>query len=169
MAFSVNIPRQVQVEAAGQQVPIIESDIIYRLMDDVRKAVANLLPPVIETRVIGEANVIQLFDIQGKAKQLMKVAGCRVINGAIDKTKKARVVRDGKTIYEGSYLWMPLLASIIERYLYIGTIETLRNHKADITSAAKGLECGMSFENWQDLREGDLIQVTQDIEKPRTL
>lgn len=50
-----------------------------------------------------------------------------------------------------------------------GTIETLRNHKANITEATKGIECGMAFENWEDLREGDSIQVFQDIEKPRTL
>lgn len=70
-------------------------------MDDVRKAVAALLPPIIETRVTGEATVLQLFDIQGKAKQIKKVAGCRVTNGAIEKSKKVRVVRDGQTIYEG--------------------------------------------------------------------
>lgn len=98
------IPRSVQVEAAGQQVPVIESNIIYRLMDDVRKEVAGLLSPVIETRVTGEATVLQIFDIQGKAKQIKKVAGCRVSNGVIDKNKKARVVRDGEVVFEGAYL-----------------------------------------------------------------
>ena len=102
MAFSVDIPRAVQIEAAGQHVPVIESNIIYRLMDDVRKAVAGLLPPVFETRVTGEATVLQVFDIQGKAKQITKVAGCRVTNGVVEKTKKVRVIRDGEPVYEGT-------------------------------------------------------------------
>lgn len=72
-------------------------------MDDVRKQVANLLPPIIESRVTGEATVLQIFEIQGKAKQVTKVAGCRVTNGIVDKSKKARIVRDGETVYEGMH------------------------------------------------------------------
>jgi translation initiation factor IF-2 len=71
-------------------------------MDDVRNRVRALLPPIIETTVTGEANVLQLFDIQMKDKSTKKVAGCRVANGLIDKSKHARLVRKGETVYEGT-------------------------------------------------------------------
>ena len=75
-------------------------------MDLVKKRVIDLLPPVIERKVVGEADVLQIFDIHLKGKKTMKVAGCRVINGTVEKNKMARVIRDGETIYEGkSFFW----------------------------------------------------------------
>ena len=65
------------------------------------RLVEPLLPVVVEKKVTGEANVMQLFDITIKGKQTMKVAGCRVINGIVDKNKTARVVRNGETVFEG--------------------------------------------------------------------
>lgn len=71
-------------------------------MDDVKERVIDMLPKVIERKVTGEATILQLFDIQIKAKKFKKVAGCRVLNGVIDKTKYARLVRNGDTIHEGT-------------------------------------------------------------------
>jgi translation initiation factor IF-2 len=70
-------------------------------VEDIRARVTALLPVTIETKVTGEATVLQLFDIQLKAKQTKKIAGCRVINGLVEKSKFARVVRGGVTIHEG--------------------------------------------------------------------
>ena len=70
-------------------------------MDDVRSRIIDMLPKIIETKVTGEATVLQLFDITGKAKQLIKVAGCRVTNGLIEKQKFARVIRLGQVVHEG--------------------------------------------------------------------
>lgn len=78
-------------------------------MEDVTSEIIKLLPPIIEQRVTGEASVLQIFDIQLKAKQTMKVAGCRVTNGAIEKARKARVVRAGQTIFEGKFMIEGLL------------------------------------------------------------
>lgn len=150
VAFSVNTPRPVRAIAASQGVTILESRIIYALMDEVKKNVIDLLPTTTEHRVTGEATVLQLFDIHLKAKQTMKVAGCRVTNGTVEKNKKARVVRDGETVFEGN-------------------LETLKHLKRDITEANKGLECGMAFEGWDDLREGDIIKTYQEVVKPGTL
>jgi hypothetical protein len=72
-------------------------------MDDVKNRVIGLLPVVVEKRVTGEATVLQLFDIHLKAKQIMKVAGCRVMNGIVEKDKQARVVRDGEIIFAGMF------------------------------------------------------------------
>jgi len=71
-------------------------------MDDIKSRVVALLPIVIETRVTGEATVLQLFDIHLKAKQIKKVAGCRVVNGVVDRSKFARVIRNGVAIHEGT-------------------------------------------------------------------
>jgi len=150
IAFSVNTPRSVQSEASSQQVPILSSTIIYRLMETVKERVAALLPPVIERRVTGEATVLQIFEIHIKSRQTMKVAGCRVTNGLVEKSKLARVVRNGETVHEGR-------------------LETMKHHKKDITEATKGTECGMAFAGWDDLRDGDMIQMYQEIEKPATL
>ena len=101
VAFSVNVPRPIHSLAASQQVKILSSDVIYRLMDDVKAQVVALLPPIIEHRVLGEATVLQLFDITMKGRQATKVAGCRVTYGSVEKNKRARVLRDGKVIHEG--------------------------------------------------------------------
>lgn len=101
VGFSVKIPKAMEILAAQNGVPIISSDIIYRLMEIVKERIIALLPVIIETRVTGEAVILQTFDIQLKAKQTKRVAGCRVMNGIIEKSKFARLVRDGVTLHEG--------------------------------------------------------------------
>jgi len=93
----------VQNIAAQNGVPIFTSNIIYRIIEDVRSRVIALLPVIVETKVTGEATVLQVFEIQLKSKQTMKVAGCRVINGIIEKQKFARLVRSGEIIHEGMF------------------------------------------------------------------
>lgn len=72
-------------------------------MEDVQQRVVALLPTIKETKVTGEATVLQLFDIHLKAKQVKKIAGCRVVNGIIEKARFARIVRDGSVIHEGMF------------------------------------------------------------------
>ena len=101
IGFSVAMPRVVQALAARNGVAICTSNVIYTLMDDVKQKLIDLLPARVETTVIGEATVLQLFDIQIKAKVTKRVAGCRVTNGMVEKTQLARVVRNGSVIHEG--------------------------------------------------------------------
>lgn len=150
VAFSVSIPRPVEVAAARHQVLVISSKIIYSLMDEVRSRVIALLPPIIETKVSGEATVLQLFEIQLKGKVTKKIAGCRVINGILEKGKNIRVVRDHQTVHQGD-------------------LDTLRHLRKDITEATKGMECGISIAGFGDIQEGDLLQVFDKIEKPGIL
>ncbi|KAG5645923.1 hypothetical protein DXG03_005070 [Asterophora parasitica] len=151
VAFSVNTPRAIETLAAQNEVSIISSNIIYRLMEIVKERVISLLPVIIETRVTGEATILQLFDIQLKAKQTKKVAGCRVTNGIVEKAKFARLVRDGTTMHEGS-------------------LDTMRILKKDVTEVRKGSECGLCFgTTFGDLQEGDMIQMYEKIEKPGVL
>ena len=102
LGFSVSVPRSIQNIAAQNGVPIFTSNVIYRLIEDVRSRLIALLPVTVETKVVGEATVLQLFDIQLKSKQFRKVAGCRVINGVVEKQKHARVVRSGQIVHEGT-------------------------------------------------------------------
>lgn len=103
IAFSVKVPRVVENEAASQHVPIVSSSIIYKLMDTVTQKVIELLPPIIEKRVTGEATVLQLFDISLKGKKTTQVGGCRVTNGVVEKSKFARVMRNGEVVHEGKF------------------------------------------------------------------
>jgi translation initiation factor IF-2 len=101
VAFSVATPRSVEAIASQNGVSICSSSIIYRIMDHIKDRVIALLPVIKETKVTGEATVLQLFDIHMRAKQIKKVAGCRVINGILEKSREARVVREGITIHQG--------------------------------------------------------------------
>lgn len=150
VAFSVNTPRLVEGVAAQNHVPIYSSKIIYRIMDEVRDRVTALLPCTYETKVTGEATVLQLFDIHVKGKITKKIAGCRVSNGTVEKSKGARVVRNGQVIYEG-------------------TLEALKQHRKDMLEVKKGTECGISLQDFEDLRDGDLIQMYQTIDIPGVL
>ena len=101
VGFSVTASRSVQNNATQNGVPVCTSDIIYRLVDDVRERVTALLPVIVETKVTGEATILQLFDIDLKQRQTMKIAGCRVTNGVIEKQKFTRVLRNGDIIFDG--------------------------------------------------------------------
>lgn len=81
---------------------VYTSNIIYSVLDHVKDRVIDLLPKILEKRVCGEANVIQTFDIQGKGKSIVKVAGCRVSNGVIEKDKRVRVLRNSQIVHEGT-------------------------------------------------------------------
>lgn len=102
VGFSVGISRPVASIAKREAVAIHSSTIIYRLMEDIKAQVIAMLPPIIEKRVTGEATVLKLFEISLKAKLTKKIAGCRVTNGLLEKSRKSRVVRNGEYIHEGA-------------------------------------------------------------------
>jgi len=164
VAFSVSVPRSVEILAAQNLVPVTTSPIIYRLMEDVRQRVIALLPTIKENKVTGEASIIQIFDIQLKTKQVKKIAGCRVVNGIIERVDRARIVRDGSVIHEGTFFLTGVVP--LHEVPFSGSLDTMRILKRDVTEVRKGLECGLGFLSFEDLREGDLIQMYRTIEKP---
>lgn len=101
VAFATNIPRSVRALADHNNVPCYSSPIIYQVLDEIKSCVVALLPTIKEQRVTGEATVMQLFDIQRARDKTLKIAGCRVSNGVIEKNRTARVVRNGDIIHEG--------------------------------------------------------------------
>src|ERR1700749_4487783 len=126
VAFNVKAPKSIEAEAAVQNIPIISSPIIYRLMEEVRARVTALLPSVRETKVTGEATVLQVFDINVRGKITKKIAGCRGRNGSLPKNQPIRVMRQGQTIFEGE-CFVCLNSFTLEQY--IGIVETLKYHK----------------------------------------
>ena len=137
--------------AVSQNVKILTSSIIYRLMAEVEENVIALLPPIIEHHVHGEATVQQQFEISVKQRQVLKVAGCRVSNGIIERQRQARLIRNGKTIFES-------------------TLESLKHLRSEVTEMRKGTECGIAITGWkQDFLPGDLIQMYETVTKPGLL
>ncbi|MCJ1249405.1 hypothetical protein MMC30_006629 [Trapelia coarctata] len=135
-------------EAAG--VSILDQSIIYRLVDDVNAKLESVLPEVVTTRVTGEAEVAQVFEINVKGRVTVPVAGCRVRNGVIGRTSKVRVMRGGEVVYDG-------------------TLSSLKNQKKDVTEMRKGAECGMGFEGFTDFQVGDQVQCYEEKSEKRKL
>lgn len=102
IAFNVTVQRIADQLAAQHGVHVYSADIIYSVLDTVKDEVVKLLPKIMERRVTGEADVLQIFDIKGKGKSIINVAGCRVSNGLVERSKKVKVVRNGVTVHEGS-------------------------------------------------------------------
>lgn len=155
IGFNVTPSKSVLQSAARAQpnpVPVIVSDVIYRLMETVSSSVSSLLPPLMEVRVQGEATISQIFEINIKGKNFKKIAGCRVTNGTINKSHSVRILR-GK---ERKEIWR-------------GKLDEFKHLKKDVTEMRKGTECGMSFQGWQDLQEGDVVQGFSQVEVPRRL
>ncbi|KAL5511687.1 IFM1 [Sanghuangporus vaninii] len=146
IAFCVNLPRVANQVASQNKVPVFSSNVIYKVLDEVKERVVKLLPRIVEKRVTGEAKVLEIFDITGKAKSIIKVAGCRVSNGIIEKNKQVRVLRNGETVHDG-------------------TLSALRILKREVLEVKKGLECGISLNDFNDLRAGDHLQFYEEVEK----
>ncbi|KAK4247166.1 hypothetical protein C7999DRAFT_14779 [Corynascus novoguineensis] len=148
--FNNPIPHHVKRLANDAGVKILEHNVIYHLVEEVKQRLADALPPLIIKKVVGEADVLQVFPINVKRRIYKNIAGCRIGNGYVKKGSKARVIRNGENIFEG-------------------VIETLKHVKKDVTEMRKGSECGMSFAEWDELQEGDHIQILEEIAEKRKL
>jgi translation initiation factor IF-2 len=110
-------------------------NIIYDLIDDVKKAMSGMLAPTLRETTLGTAQILEIFAVS----KVGKVAGCRVTDGTVERGQHVRLIRDNVVIHEGK-------------------LATLRRVKDDVKEVQAGQECGMSFENYQDMRVGDLIE-----------
>ncbi|KAK4051423.1 translation initiation factor IF-2 [Microbotryomycetes sp. JL201] len=156
IGFNVKAPKSVLSSASRPPNPvkIYTSAIIYRLVEQIRQSVADLLPKDIDIRVHGEALVQQLFDISYKAasgkKESRTIAGCKVSNGTFQKARKARVIRKGETVFAG-------------------TVSTLKQVKKDVLEIPKGVECGIALEGFDGFQVDDAIQSIEEVEVARSL
>jgi translation initiation factor IF-2 len=102
--FNTEIEPNIARIAADSKVGILDHNIIYRLVDEVKVELSKHLPPLVTQRVLGEAEIAQIFSITVKGRQQKSIAGCKVRNGTVSKTAKVRVLRGGEKVYEGTYL-----------------------------------------------------------------
>jgi translation initiation factor IF-2 len=137
VVLGFNVRANVQAKAAADQagVEIRYYNIIYDLVDDVKAAMSGLLAPTIREVFLGNARILEVFNIS----KVGKVAGCRVTEGKVERGAKVRLIRDNVVIHEG-------------------TLSTLKRFKDEVKEVPAGQECGMAFANYQDIREGDVIE-----------
>jgi len=146
LGFHVRPDSNARAAAEREQVDVRTYRIIYEAVEDVRNALEGLLKPEERETVLGEAEVLQLF----KVSKVGTIAGCAVRSGVIQRTAKARVVRDGVAVYTGA-------------------LSSLKRFKDDVREVREGLECGIGVENFNDLKVGDRIEAFRMEEVKRTL
>jgi len=135
IGFNVRANKQAREAAAREGVEIRYYNIIYDLVDDVKSAMSGLLSPERRETFIGYAEILEVFNIT----KVGKVAGCRVTEGLVERGSGVRLLRDDVVIHEGM-------------------LSTLKRFKDEVKEVQSGQECGMAFENYQDMRPGDVIE-----------
>ena len=136
IGFNVRPDRKVRDLAEAEGVEIRTYEIIYKLIEDIEKAMKGMLAPEFEEVVTGEAEVREVF----KSPKVGAIAGCVVRTGVITRGSKVRFLRDGTIIWKGA-------------------IQSLRRFKDDVREVREGFECGISLSDFQDLKQGDLIET----------
>ncbi len=135
IAFNVRANKEARDAAERAGIEIRYYNIIYDLVDDVKKAMSGLLAPVIRETMLGNALIKEIFAVS----KVGKVAGCQVTDGVVERGQHVRLIRDNVVIHEGK-------------------LATLNRFKDAVNTVHAGQDCGMSFENYQDMRAGDVIE-----------
>ncbi len=146
IAFNVRADAQAKQQAERDGIEIRYYNIIYDLVDDVKKAMSGLLAPVTREEFLGNAQILEVFNIS----KVGKVAGCRITDGKVERGAGVRVIRDHVVIHEGK-------------------LSTLKRFKDEVREVVVGQECGMGFENFHDLKQGDTIECFRTHIEIRTL
>ena len=146
VAFNVRPSAKSRKLAESRNVPIIVSDVVYELVEKSRQSVLNLLSPTVEEKVVGSAEVLQVFNIS----KVGNIAGCRVIEGIVQSGVFVRLVRDSVKVYEGN-------------------LSSLRHFKDEVAEVRNGQECGIGIAKFNDIKVGDIIEAVQRIETPSEL
>ncbi len=145
LGFNVRPDRKARELADQEKVEIRTYEIIYKLLEDIENAMLGLLEPETEEVITGDAEVREIFRIP----RIGSIAGCFVTNGVITRGSRVRFLREGTVIWNGS-------------------IQSLRRFKDDAREVAAGFECGIGLSDFQDLKEGDVIETYEVRELPRT-
>jgi len=135
IGFSVRANKEAAAAAKRNGIEIRYYNIIYDLVDDVKKAMSGLLTPERRETMLGNAEILEVFNIS----KVGKVAGCRVTDGTVERGANVRLIRDNVVVHEGK-------------------LSTLKRFKDEVKEVQSGQECGMAFENYGDMRAGDIIE-----------
>jgi len=146
MGFNVRANAQAREAADRDHTEIRYYSVIYNLIDDVKAAMSGMLSPTLREEFLGNAEILEVFNVS----KIGKVAGCRVTEGNVKRGAHVRLIRDDVVIHEGK-------------------LSTLKRFKDEVKEVNSGQECGMAFENYQDMKPGDVIECFDVEEIERTL
>ncbi len=138
LGFNVRADRNARELAEREGIEIRYYNIIYDLVDDMKQAMSGLLEPELRETHLGNAEVLEVFKVSGVGR----VAGCRVSEGVVRRGAGVRLIRDNVVIYEGK-------------------LTSLKRFKDEVQEVPAGQECGMAFENFQDIKKGDVVECYQ--------
>lgn len=144
--FNVRLEKSAKDVAEQNSLEVRYYSVIYELLDDIKKILEDMMVPEIREEIVGTAEVRDVFH----SPRFGQIAGCLVVEGTVFRHKKIRVLRDSTVIYEGE-------------------LESLRRFKDDVGEVRNGLECGIGVRNYNDVREGDRIEVFESQEVARAL
>ena len=146
VGFNVRANNAARDAARAEGIDIRYFSIIYELLDDVKGLMSGLLKPEERENFLGYAEILETFNVT----KVGRVAGCRVTEGVVKRGASVRLLRDNVVIHEG-------------------TLKTLRRFKDEVKDVKNGLECGMAFENYQDIQPGDFIECFEVEQVARSL
>ncbi|MGZ7867962.1 translation initiation factor IF-2 [Methylobacterium radiotolerans] len=146
IGFNVRAHKEAREAAERAGIEIRYYNIIYDLVDDIKATLSGMLPPTLREERLGEATIQEVFEVS----KVGKVAGCRVTDGIVERGAHVRLIRDSVVIHEGK-------------------LKTLKRFKDDAKEVTSGQECGMAFENFENMRAGDVIECYRVEEIRRTL
>jgi translation initiation factor IF-2 len=146
IGFNVRANQQAREMAKRDSVELRYYSIIYNVIDDVKQALTGMLAPTLREKFLGNAQILQVFNIT----KVGKVAGCKVVEGVVKRGAKVRLLRDNVVIHEG-------------------TLKTLKRIKDEVKEVREGFECGMAFENYDNILAGDVIECFEMEEIARQL
>ncbi len=146
IGFNVRADAQARKVAQAEDVQVRYYSVIYEAIDDVRKIMSGMLKPEVKERIVGIAEVKDVF----RSSKIGAIAGCQVVEGVVKRGNPIRVLRDNVVIFEGG-------------------LESLRRHKDDVGEVVAGTECGIGVKNYNDVKAGDNIEVYERVEVQREL
>ncbi len=146
IGFNVRAHKEAREAAEQAGIEIRYYNIIYDLVDDVKKAMSGLLAPTLRETMLGNATILEIF----KVSKVGNVAGCRVTDGVVERGANVRLIRDSVVVHQGK-------------------LSQLKRFKDDAREVMAGQECGMAFENYQDMKVGDVIECYRVETVQRTL
>jgi translation initiation factor IF-2 len=147
IGFNVRANAQARQQAERDGVNIRYYNIIYNVIDDAKAILSGMLSPTLREEYLGQAEIRQVFNIT----KVGKIAGCMVTAGMVKRGASVRLLRDNVVIHDN------------------GTLKTLKRFKDEVKEVKEGTECGMAFENYENIMEGDIIECYEVVEEARTL
>ena len=146
LAFNVRADATARKLIESEGVEVHYYNVIYNAVDDIKAVLTGMMAPVLREQTIGLAEVREVF----RVSKLGAIAGCRVVDGEVRISLPVRVLRDNVVIYEGQ-------------------IDSLRRFKDDVNEVKTGFECGIGVKNYNDVKQGDQIEIYETIEERPTL